>query len=458
MHGIIQTIFGPSIIAGRIVSSVFFALLLLLTFLIGKNMGGRWAGLVAVALIMSHALLVANYVSAVPYALTMGLLLGALTAEFSSRGRSAKIWWAALLMAAMALTRINMLPAVMIYGFYLFWIRVSVRHQVLFWSIFFVSVSLGYLPIILPDPALAVSSILHPFARVGPLTALPASAKVGSVDVENFLEILASFFREYAATLAFFCAIVLAIVGSGRWALHDFLAREREWILLVAMGVGLLAAHYFYWRITGSIQYANFFMPLIALAAVVGAVRYVEEEKIAAGLVIAVIGVNLLANAFPSGIISRPSEETDLERVRRGAALVAARTAPGERIIAFDNSIFHVFAAGRFTEPALMNRDFLYVGDINSNTARRLRMYNLPLLLKWLSEADVVLLHEERWRDMFRRPFFKEESHDSEKNITELSSYFDEHYQRVGEAFNVYPRKYTEGNDGGTLVLYRRKK
>lgn len=457
-HGAVQAVFGPSIMAGRLTSLIFFWLLLLLVFIIGRRMGGRWAGIGAVALVMSHALLVANYISAVPYALTMLFLLGALAVEFSSATRGAKVFCAALLLAGMMLTRVNMLAAVLIYGLHLFWIRVSPRQHITFWSVLILTICIGYLPIVLPDPALAASSILHPFVRVGLMTLLPASVKVGSVGGEKFLEILAAFFREYAATLAFFSAIALAIVVGRRGAVRDFFNREREFALLAAMAGGLLAAHYFYWRITGSIQYANFFMPLVALAAVVGAVRYFKGERVAAVLVVAVIGINLFANAFPSGIISRTGEETDLERVRRGAEFVAAHTDVHDRIIAFDNSIFHVFAAGRFTEPALINRNFLYIGGIDADTARRLRMYNPEVLMTWLGQADAVVLHEERWRQTFRRPFWRVEGYDGEKIIADVAAYIGAHYEFAGKAFNVYPRKYTEGNDGGTLTIYRRKK
>ncbi len=458
VHGLVQAFSGPSIMAGRITSGVFFAVLLALTFVIAKRLGGRWAGIGAVALVMSHVLLVANYISAVPYALAMVCLLGAFAIEFSSYGRNTKVFWAALFLAWMMLTRINMLPAVMIYGAYLFWIRALSRHHVIFWSVFFSALIFGYMPVILPDPLLAISSTLNPFARFGPFAALPASAKVGSVEGEKFLEILASFFREYAATLAFFFAMVLAIVSGGRRALKDFLAREPEFALVIIMAVGLLAAHYFYWRISGSIQYANFFMPLVALAVVVGAGRVVKDHRVASVMILALIGVNLVANAFPSSIISRPDEETDLQRIKRGALFLASHTTPRDRIIAFDNSIFHVFSAGRLTEPALMNRDFTYVGAVSGDVARRLRMYNPEILLAWLADADVAVVHEERWPQTFRRPFWKGEYYDSEKIITDVSSYLGQHYDLVGKALNVYPRKYTQGNDGGTLVLYRRKK
>lgn len=457
-YGAVQAVFGPSIMAGRILSAVFFIALLLLTFTIARKLAGEWAGLGATALVMSHTLLVANYLSVVPYAFTVACLLGALAVEFSSRDRSTKVWWIAVLLAGMMLIRINMLAAVLVYGAYLFWIRSLPRHQGIFWSVFCMVLFVGYLPIILPDPALALSSIAHPFARVGLLAALPASLKVGSVGAEKFLEILASFFREYAATLAFFCAIAFALAYRDRREMKDFFVREREFALLAAMAVGLLAAHYFYWRITGSIQYANFFMPLVILTAVIGVFRYFQEEKVAVVLTIAVLGVNVLANIFPSGIISRPGEETDLERVKRGAVFIAAHTDRGDRMIAFDNSIFHLFAAGRLTKPALINRDFLYIDGIDADTARRLRMYNPELLMAWLAEADVVLLHEERWRSAFRRPFWKGERYDGEKVIADISSVLDRQYVLVGSALNVYPRKYTEGNDGGTLLIYRRKK
>lgn len=458
VHGIVQAMVGPSMMAGRLTSGVFFGVLLLLTFFIGRNLGGRWAGLGAAALVMSHALLVANYLSAVPYALTVSFLLAALLLECFERHLAGKIFLSALLFAGMLLTRINMLPAVIIYGAYLFWIRKPRREIVAFWCVFLLAVAIGYLPTVIPDPALAVSTALSPFVSIGPRTILPASLKIGGVNLNKFLEIIASFFREYAATVAGAIAVVAALAGRGREEWKDFFAAERAYALLVAMAAGLLAAHYFYWRITGSVQYANFFMPLIALVLSVGAARYFKGNGLATALVGTIIVVNLLANIFPEDIASRPQDETDLERVRRGAVLVARHTAAQDRIIAFDNSIFHIFAAGRLTEPALINREFLYIGGIDRDTARRLRMYNPELLMTWLADADAVVVHEERWRQTFRRPFWKGERYDGEKVIADISSVLDGQYALVGSALNVYPRKYTEGNDGGTLLIYRRKK
>ncbi len=458
LHGITQYIWGPSILLGRIVSSIIFFGILWIMYVIADRYAGALAGVGALFLMVSNVFLVGNYVSAVPFGLSVIFILLSIWVELLKISSQRKTLLSAFLIGLAVLTRINLLPAAIMYVLFLAVTRRGWREIGSFSIVFVVILFLGFTPFLLLDFSLAISVILAPFVSIGLLSSLPSSVKADGFSFSEFLPTIVSFVREYDLTLLLFFAVTSLLLFSV-WNTRDrFLKTEPVYVLLLMIGTGLFIPHYFYWKISGSLVYANYFFPFLILAIVIGIFRFFPEKKVLIVFLVGVISLNFLGNMFRTDIISHPNDETDLERINRGAMLLKKHTNPEDLIIAFDNSIFHVFAADRVTKGPLLNRNFMFVGLPDTSLVNRILHYNPEILLTWIDNADYVVLHEEKWPWTFRRTFRSVDGYDSEAFIHQVERLLNDRYVLEDRAFNVYPRKYTEGNDGGTLLLYRRIK
>lgn len=457
-YSAVHYLFGPNLYAARALSAVFFLASLAMLFWISRALAGKWAALAALALVLSNLLMVSIYMSATMYALVMLLLLLIIRVEMRGRPGVRRQILNGGLFAVMVLARINMIAAVVMYLGYLAVRKTPAREMLLFLAVFASAVGAGYAPIIAANPLSALSFVLSSFADFGPYGGLPSPAV--SQDIAQFLEVLTEFLKEYYGFLALFIAATAYVLWQERGRMYEFMLREPAYVLLAGLGAGLLAAHYFYWRFAGNLFYANYFMPLVILAAVVGLFRFLPNERFGYLLLGAVLVLNFGTNLFRTDAISNPREESDLERTRRGAAFVAAHTEPNAKLLTFDNSLYHVFLADRRTFFPLMQRNFLFLPDRDTEKVRRIGFYNFAILKQWAEQdADYVLIHKEQWPlSLVRNPFWGHAGEDPEAGVAELEKIFDTRYELVGTALNVYPRKYTKGNDGGTLELYKRIK
>jgi hypothetical protein len=457
-YGTLHYLGGPSLYAARALSSVFFGAALMLIFLTGRKLAGRWAGLGAIALTTSDLLLVGNYVSATMYAWTLLCLVFVVWAEAGEWSRRKKTAACAIALIAAVLGRTNMIAAVLIYLVYLAALGVRPRRIALTGALIAAGVCIGYAPLILPNPAVAVSFLLGPYAGFGLFGSLPRPAVAQSL--QSFLTTLTEFFREYYGYAALFSVVVGGWIWRIRRRIRAAVCEEPAYALAVMLSLGLFAAHFCYWRVAGNLYYANYFIPLAAIAGAVGALKISRERGVAAVLLCIVIALNLAANAYRTDVVSSPRDESDLHRIARGADFVRAHTAPGDTILTFDNSLYHIFLADRRTFIPLMQRNFLFLPDADTEKVRRLGFYNFAILKEWIArDADYVLIHKERWpSSLIRSPFWGYGSEDIDAGMREIDDILRTRYRLDGEALNVYPRKYTQGNDGGTLELYRRIK
>lgn len=457
-YGLIHYFFGPDLYAARILSSILLVGVLALVFSIGRRLGGRWAGLGALLLVLSNLLLVGNYVSATMYAFVMLCLLSVVALETSGLSRRKKTILIAVVTALAILGRTNMTAAAALYAIYLLVIGIPFFELGIFAAVAGVIVALGYVPIVFSNPSVALSFILGPYVSFGPFASLPRP--LIAQGFTRFAEVLMEFMREYFGFLALFFAVVGTVVWRESRRLRIFAREEPGYTLLIVFSVGLFAAHYCYWRLGGHVYYANYFMPLMSLVGVIGVVKFFSDNRLASVLLVVVIALNFGVNAYRTDVVSNPRDESDLHRVARGAQFVREHTKPDDKLLTFDNSLYHVFLADRRTFLPLMQRDFLFLSDADTAGVRRLGFYNLAMLKQWASEdADFLLLHKEKWNESFvRRPMWGKGTEDTERQMQEIRMIFEQKYELAGSVLNVYPRKYTEGNDGGTLELYRRKK
>jgi len=234
---------------------------------------------------------------------------------------------------------------------------------------------------------------------------------------------------------------------------REFFKQESTYFLAVIMGIFLLVSHYLYWRVGGNIYYAAYFIPLLVFAVAVGISRFATEKKAWASIFIAGILLNGSINVFQVDIVSNPFSETDLARVKRGASLIERHTKPSDTVVAFDNSIFHVYASGRKTKPPLINRNFLYTPHISRAVAEPLLIYNFDLLSEWIREADFFVYHQERGFKVLTDEDLQDST--GQDKVAEIKKILQDQYILVDSAYNVYPRKYTVKEDGGTLLLYK---
>ena len=456
MYGLVHYLFGPDLYVARILSSVFLACALVLVFWIGRRLGGRWAGLASLLLVLSNLLLVGNYVSATMYPFTILCLLSVVALEISGLSRRKKTVLIAAVLALAILGRTNMTAAAVLYAMYLLVMGTSLVELGIFAAVAGAIVVLGYLPIILPNPPVALSFILGPYISFGPFASLPRPLIAQGFG--RFLEVLVGFIREYFGFIILFLAVVGTVKLREFRRLRAFARANAGFTLLVIFSAGLFAAHFCYWRIGGNLYYANYFMPLAALAGAVGVLSF-SGNTLARVLLVSVIALNFVANSYRTDVVSNPAEETDLARVERGADFIRAHTEPGDKILTFDNSLYHVFLADRRTFMPLMQRDFLFLHDADDERVRSLGFYNLAIVRDWMiHDADYFARQREQWPlSLIRRPFWGAGSENTAARLVEIEKIIREQYEPVGAVYNVYPRKYTDGNDGGTLELYRRK-
>ena len=457
-YGLVHYLFGPNFYAARILSAVFFSAMAVFLFLTGRRLGGRWAGLGAVALVASNLLVVGNFVSATMYALAGFLLVLVVWVEASVLSERKKTILASVLLALAFLARTNMIVAFLAYVGWLVLMRVSPRRIASAVGVWSVVAALGYLSIFWFNPALAFAHFFIVFGSVGPLAWLPPSLKVGGAGIGMFLEVFAKTVKEYYGFLLLFSVSAALVLWERRTSVLVFLRAERAYALALILSAAFFITHYGYPRIVGNVGYATYFIALMALVSTTAMARFLGPRRVWAALFAGVAILNLSANLYRTDVISHPGDESDFSRVERGAALLRAHTEKNDRILTFDNSLVHVFLADRRTFFPLMSRDFLYIANADTEKVRASGYYNLEMLKSWaLTDADFLALHKEKWNESFiRRPFFGAGNEETQKQFAEIRSIFSRNYELVASAFNVYPRKYTEGNDGGTLELYRR--
>ncbi|TSC67115.1 MAG: hypothetical protein G01um101472_517 [Parcubacteria group bacterium Gr01-1014_72] len=455
----VEILFGPSILAMRVFAGALFTCLMALLFIFVRRLAGKWYALLGVSLILANLLLSGNFVTATMYSLTALITFALVVLETTSISRGGKTALAALLSALLILSRTNMVVVLLAYLIFLFLVQVPLREYVRYFVLTALIVVAGYIPVVAYNPSLALAHILSPFTLSGPLSELPPSLKSGSLNIPRFLEVLTAFLREYGPYLLALGALLAALVAKEREKMREFFVRESTFSLAISLAGVLLVTHFFHPFIVGNVYYGNYFMHLVVFLSVVLAGRFLSEEKwpryFLVGLLILVAATNL----FRTDVVSSPREETDLERVTRGAAFLRERTKPDDLVLSFDNSIFHVYLADRRTTPPLINRDFHFLGDADTAKVKRIGFYNLAMLRSWVEEeADFLVVHKERSPLSFlRSPFWGEGSEDTEARLMEIQTVIENRYELVGEELNVYPRKYTKGNDGGTLLLYRKK-
>lgn len=453
--GYVQYLFGPSILAGRVLATLFFALLYMAMVWVAHRVAGERGAAGAAILLASNLLLVSNYVTVTMYALATLLLLLTVVVELLDIERSHKALCNGVLFGLLLLCRINFLPALLVYGAF----QLLARHR---WSAIgiwvltvCIVVIIGYIPIIRHNPSVALSDVISPIISVGIMSKLAAPTLAQSFD--SFITNLSDFIREYYGFLLLFLIATALTIQTHGVRLQTYVSEYRAVFLIWIYAVSMMAAHYFYWKLAGNVYYANYFMPFVILF-IVASYRLLEHNRtVVVVLFVAVIALNG-GLQYRKDIIASPGDTSDLERVSIGAEHLERVTRKEDRILTFDDSLYHVFLADRRVFPPLMQRNFLFVNSEDTAYVRSIGFYNWDMLHQWLqTDADVFLMHQETGFEGLRRNPFWGKGEDTDARIAQFRAILAAEFQLVATVENVYPRKYTEGNDGGTLLIYKRK-
>jgi|GEM_PF-1071078 len=461
LYGLPQLLFGAGFYVGRFAVAVFSVAILILLFKLIKKLMNRWWALIAVLLLLSSLSLIGNYAVSALFAPTTLVLLTLLYVETTNINRSKKTILASCCLALLLLMRTNLFPATFVYVIYLILMKAGWRNILLCFGITFGLVIAGFLPIVAFNPSLATSFILLPFHTFGTLKQVSLEF-FARQDLLSFVTTIVEFIREYIVLLFLFLAVFIRFIMEviKRPSPFAFLREEKIYVLTSVLVLTLTITHFFYFGVETKVIYASYFGILFIVSALIGIYHLAYERyerKVWVSIFMAGILLNFGVNVFRTDLVSNPLAESDLARVERGAALVRENTTPIDTLVAFDNSIFHIYAADRKTFPPLFNRNFLYVHNTESEFIKPLLLYNFDILKQWIISADFLLLHKEKWASQF-----VEQGQDADKiaEIVWIKATVNEQYKLVGTEKNVYPRKYTVGNDneGGTLLIYKNKK
>ncbi len=131
----------------------------------------------------------------------------------------------------------------------------------------------------------------------------------------------------------------------------------------------------------------------------------------------------------------------------------------GETVLAFDDTVGHVFTADLRTFPPLVNRNFLFLASADTERIKSYGFYNMEMLLNWArNETNYIAIQKETWSTPYvRSPFWGKGTENVPEKLEEFKKILNDKFELIATELNTYPRKYTEGNDGGTLLLYKRK-
>ena len=129
---------------------------------------------------------------------------------------------------------------------------------------------------------------------------------------------------------------------------------------------------------------------------------------------IALIGMRFAA------IFTPPNKQTDLSKINQSAERLKPIVKENEKIIWLTEPI-SLYLADKISYYPLINHTNSYKPSLDTNTVRSLGFWNQEMMSQWLSEADLVVLDENRLRGLRQTELTKPVA----KTITE---YMDKNY------------------------------
>lgn len=469
-----QDMFGPSIFSSRILSALFLVGMVLLIFDICRRMGNRWIGLIGLSLFIFHPYLIGNFTSAVPYSLTMFFaLLSVWFFSLKNISGKKKILLASLAMSLAMLVRHNLFPALVILWIFVFFYWRSWKYLAISMASSLFIISIAWIPYIILDFEYAFTwfwLMFGPVAKILPLDyfQLPEQFASGNIS-KSFFSFLSEarlkgfiyVFIKYFHLWVIFISAIFLFFTLKKENLKNFWQKNNILVFVFILTIFLFVAHFLGPR--SQIIYSLYFAPLLIISAT-GVInllyQYLKEVNcwsivkryFTTFLVIMILSATVSTALVNSDIIffnQFDYQDSDLNRIKKGADYLQSLTSRDDIILTIDDPQ-HVFMAGRYVIPPLINKHSTYVDSENIELLNRFKFYNISLFIDWLENTATVVV--------FQRDTLEERIGirlGAKDKIADFQNILNDNFELVGSVENVYPRKYTRGN--GVMEIYRRK-
>lgn len=455
----VQYNFGPSIFAGRLSSVLFLILSLFLIFSICKKIGGKWLGLVGVSFLVSHPYLMAYYSSLTPYSMVLFFSLASLWFLFDENNYSGlkRVLLASLSMSLVFLVRYNMLPALILIWVFVFfkWKNWKYLFLSIASSLSFVIISL--IPYFILDKGYAISMFSAMFGPLAPLFTSEAfpfyngSVQFWGSRLEVFISVISRYFHLWLIFIVGFLTLLFNLFKKKYLDFSLFL------ILNILLVLFILGTHFlFLGRPTYEI-YSLYFIPFLILSSVFFLNQFLVYFKLKNDIFLAniLLGFIIVIPISVGGLgltqfLGNPLHpgDSDLARVKKGANFLEILSDIDDIILTTDDP-FHIFIAGRYEIPELINKQFTFHEKLDEKILVRFKLYNSRMFIGWMNDmASVIVFQKDDINNRlgvlgnedFRKEFFK---------------ILGEKFEFTGSIKKVYPRRYERGD--GEMVVYKRK-
>lgn len=461
VYGLVQAGVGFTFYSGRALSMIFLALFLCTLYGFVKNVKGSWAGLLAVALIITNMFLMRIYVAAGPYVLTAFLQILCLYILSTTWSSSKKAFFATTALSLAFLTRANIFPLLLIFPFYFlifekekkksFFISLGTMIGIPFLILFpFLWVDI---PVTLRGVFGTMFGSFFPSLNVLNLNVTPTKliALLGSFDNLIHFNILQFFFLLVVLPWVLFLGIKkLHSLNTKKEQFAFFKQRKIMVILYVQAALSVFV----FFIPSVSIAYWTYAAPYVVAIIAIGAVsvyqalptgKKEENENLSRSFFVWMIIAGLVVSpaVFSFHDVSTPAKESDLERIDRVGKELRNHVSSDDKIIIFGNVLHQLYASKLKTYPALTHRQYLFTEHSDTELVKKHHFFNYELLTAWFNESDVVLIPTDQ-------RFFSFYGHTLQSFVHEQ---LDQGFVLQTKIPYAFPTKY---NKKDTLLVYRK--
>ena len=409
--GAVQALFGPDFIAGRLFSILCGALTVVVTYVVGKRLAGRRAGLISTWLVVGNLIILRYYTTISPYSWVSLFLMLSLLALTSSVVSPYRELGAVFLASITFVTRQNMVAALGIIVLYGLIVQKRVSSVIIIVACAFVFPALfiaPYWPDLINETLAPIPLVGKIFARFSEHTKLATKGSLYPWSFKDFLEGMDWLINFHFTILfaAFFTLFQSAKTWFRAGASVSFLWNKRLHIL-----AGFLFFSNFIVHTAGPQNYCaqcpavyfNYFAPVGALVGGIGVESMLRHNpsKLLRNLVIGILIFSTLIISTVTKARTFTIHKPRFQMIQSAAESIAGLTRPEDKIFAIAD--MHVFLlAKRYPYPALMTHEYNFVITENTKNALKKNRWNYEAARQWLAEADVIVLSHERFTTLPR--------------------------------------------------------
>lgn len=451
--GTVQKFTHPDFFIPRVVTGFVGALVLLLSYTMAKQLGGRKAGIFAALFITLHPRIAQLFSLAMPFALTNFFQLCAFGILLTRLSGSWKAIIASLFMTLALFTRHTLFPGTLVFFIMLIWI-LGLFPSLLSVTAFICASFVLSVPVFQIDiqrfliPQLAT---MMPFVFSNPMTVIPSIDPMRA-NPKNFVLYVQTFVRHFYLPLMFWGSAALCFFSSKSQPTMDKTHKKIMVSLMVYFAVNFITHAYGASRKFQSISevpYHIYFIFALLIPASVAAAKILNEvsgqdsRTLLKGLYVA--GFALMPLNFGLGLVNFPLNPPPLSHVKDTALKIQQITPSGQRFF-FWGPCGYLLYASRETFPPLIYGHNLFITSRDDAQVQKYGYYNLESVHRWLR-------NESQWAVIFKQNF-------SLMNKTQsMSSPATQLYiaiqQDLKNHFVLY--KIFNAAEDGPVLIYKRK-